>query len=455
MNQPISFIFGNSDRGLLKILGTGFGVAVGVGAVIGSGILRAPSAIAGEVPGNWLILGLWVLGAIQALLSANIYAELGTAMPRCGADYVFAQRVYGDVGGLVVGWSVWLAFIASIAAASVSFAEFLPLIIPSAAQHRTAVVVTLLLAIYGANILGLRPGRAIQISTSTVKAAMLFLFVLAALLVASPAETRQHSTSDPIWSAGGIILAYKLVFGTYAGWQTPLCFSGESKAPARSIPRSLFLGILLTAILFIGINAALLDAMGPHEVARSPLPFSVVIGRLGGPIASFLFALTAMVTVVSCANANVMGNARVLFALAEDGLLPVALRAVNAGGSPVVAYVLAAVISIALATSGQFILVFGLIATLNMFGAVLVEASFFILRWREPHLERPYKALGYPWLPVLALIVDSTLLCFVIYADRVGDIVAIGLLLLCVPLAMMARRARRAPILASVRSSAT
>ena len=107
---------------LLKILGVSFGVAVAVGNTIGSGILRSPALIAGEVPGIALILGLWVLGGVQALLGANISAELATALPKSGGPYVYAQRALGDVVGLIVGWTVWLSKLAGIAAASVSSA---------------------------------------------------------------------------------------------------------------------------------------------------------------------------------------------------------------------------------------------------------------------------------------------------------------------------------------------
>ncbi len=440
------------QRGLLRILGVSFGVAVAVGSVIGSGILRAPSAIAGEVPGVGLIIGLWVLGGVQAALSANMYAELGAAIPKSGGQYVFVHRALGDVGGLIVGWADFLAFIAAIAAASVSFAEFLPLILPVAVQHKIAVAVALQLAIYAANIAGLREGRAIQMVTSLAKSAMLFLFILAAILVAAPAEPHTAIAASPAWSWGSIVLAYKLVFGAYSGWGAPIYFSGENEQPGRSIPRAVFLGIAVTAFLFIGINAALLYALGPGGMAASPLPFTAVIGRFGGALPSLLFALTATVTVASCANANAMAAPRILFALAEDGLLPSALTRVNAGGSPALAFALSAMISLALALTGAFSLVFGLIATLNTSTAVMAETSFFVLRRREPNLPRPFRAIGYPWLPALELGIDAAFLCLIAYADHVGVLVAIGLALLCVPLAMLARRARRAAVAETMRS---
>src|ERR1700744_2977927 len=112
---------------LLKILGVSFGVAVAVGDMIGSGILRAPNLIAASIPNAGLIIALWVFGALHAALTANVFSELGTALPRSGGGYIYAQRVFGDIGGLIVGWSSWLPFVAGTAAAAISFANFLPL----------------------------------------------------------------------------------------------------------------------------------------------------------------------------------------------------------------------------------------------------------------------------------------------------------------------------------------
>src|SRR5665213_3144882 len=143
---------GPSNGQLLQILGLTFGVAVSVGEAIGSGILRSPSIIAAAVPGIGIIVGLWALGGLQAFLQANILAEFATALPRSGGNYIYARRaygsVYGDVAGLVVGWSNWLSKNAGTAAASVSFAEFLPLLLPAAGPHKIAVALTMQAALY-------------------------------------------------------------------------------------------------------------------------------------------------------------------------------------------------------------------------------------------------------------------------------------------------------------------
>jgi len=427
---------------LLKILGLSFGIAVAVGNMIGSGILRSPSIIAGEVPGVALILGLWVLGGVHAALGANVIAELGTALPKSGGAYVYAHRAFGDVGGLVVGWTVWLSKLAGIAAASVSFAEFLPLLWPWAGGHKIAIAIGLQAAIYGANMMGLREGRALQEGTSLIKAAMLFAFVLAAIALVAPAEPTAVTHASPLLGWAGAILAYQLIRGAYSGWDAPVYFSGENVSPSKSIPRALAFGLILTAVLYVSVNAALLHALGPSGVAASPLPFTAVLNRFGGALPSILFALTAMITVASCANANIMSAPRVLFALSEDRLLPRALQSVNAGGSPTLAFLMTAMASVALAMTGGFALVFGLIGTLDTVSGILVGTALFVLRWREPGLVRPFRAILYPWLPAAALLIDLALLGLFASADQKGALFALVLAVLCIPFALAARRVR-------------
>jgi APA family basic amino acid/polyamine antiporter len=162
-------------------------------------------------------------------------------------------------------------------------------------------------------------------------------------------------------------------------------------------------------------------------------------------VPAILFAVTAMITVASCANANIMSAPRILFALSRDRLLPHQLQTVNAGGSPTVAFVMSAVGSIALAATGGFELVFGLIGTLNSLSGILVTAAIFVLRSREPDLPRPFRAYGYPVLPALVFAIDATLLALFLSVDRDGAYAAIGLSLACVPFALIARRARAKP----------
>lgn len=428
---------------LLKILGVTFGVAVAVGNVIGSGILRAPASIAGTIPDFTWIMALWVLGGLHAALGINVIAELATAVPQSGGPYLYAHRAFGDVAGLIVGWSIYLSKLAGIAAASISFAEFLPLVWPEASGFKTAVAIGVQLAFYGATVLGLREGRALQEGTSLIKVLMLLAFAGAAIAVAAPQEAAHAGSSVSLrfgWIA--IIGAYALIKGAYSGYEAPVYFTEENEQPASSIPRALTLGLLTAAVIYIAVNAALLYALGTTGTAATPLPFSTVLTRLGGTLPAILFAIGAMAAVMGVVNAGAMSAPRVIFALARDRLLPASFLSVNRGGTPDMATLMTAAASIALAATGSFALVFGLIALMDTVGAVLVDASLFVLRRKEPDLPRPFRAIGYPLLPAIVLAVDLVLLVLFAGSDWVGLAFAAGLSLVCIPFAILARRAR-------------
>ncbi|HEX2592242.1 MAG TPA: APC family permease [Rhizomicrobium sp.] len=433
-----------SRNHLLHILGLAFSVAVALGSMIGSGIMGAPARIAGDIDSTLVILAIWVVGAVHASLAANVYAELGTSVPQAGGPYVFTHRAMGDVPGLVVGWGTWAATVAGTAANSIVFADALGKLAPAMAPHTAGIAVALQVILYGTNILGLREGRALQEVTSFAKAALLFVMAaLAVFLVPPPASASMPDLGTALTWAG-IINGYHLVRGAYAGWDAPVYFSEENVVPGKSVARGIFIGLAMTAVLYILVNASLLHALGPTTLSASKVPFADALsGPLGGTAVT-LVSLATMVIVLSCTNANIMIAPRTLFALSRDRLLPHQIAAVNAGGSPHWAYVISGVASIALAATGQFRLVFGLIGTLDTLTGLLTEISFFILRRREPDLPRPYRAVGYPVLPALAVVIDASLMVLFNYADYQGAIAAAVMIVLCVPFAWIARRARQA-----------
>jgi APA family basic amino acid/polyamine antiporter len=199
----------------------------------------------------------------------------------------------------------------------------------------------------------------------------------------------------------------------------------------------------MTAALYIGINGALLHVLGVQGVAQSALPFTLVLAKVGGTVAGAIVAVFALLSVASCSNAGMMSAPRVLFALSRDRLLPAVFQSVNTGGSPTVAIAATAAGSIALALTGSFGLAFGLVATLQAASFILVILALFVLRRREPGLARPFRAMGYPWLPAFVLAIDLALLILFLNANWTGGLYAAIMWLACVPFALLARRARR------------
>src|SRR3954468_19376993 len=135
-----------SRSSLLKILGLSFGLAVTVGNTIGGGILRTPGDIAGLLPTPWMFVGIWLVGALYALLGANALSELGTMLPRSGGQYVFARHAFGDYAGFLVGWMDWISTCASTAAIGVVLGESIAWVIgkPATVAPHVATLIMIL-----------------------------------------------------------------------------------------------------------------------------------------------------------------------------------------------------------------------------------------------------------------------------------------------------------------------
>src|SRR5258708_4196952 len=168
---------------LLRILGVGFGVAVGIGSTVGVGILRNPGGVAAQLGSAWPIMLAWGLGGVYCLLGANYLAELATMIPKAGGLYVYAHRAFGDCGGFVVGWSDWINQTLSLAYISIVFGEYAAtLFAPNLAGGKLIFGVSVLVAITIVNLIGLRAGSETQKITSFIKALALLGFVAACFI---------------------------------------------------------------------------------------------------------------------------------------------------------------------------------------------------------------------------------------------------------------------------------
>src|SRR3954462_9935775 len=136
-----------TSRGLIRILGVGFGLAVIVGSTLGVGILRTPGLVAGQLPNANAIVAVWVVGGLYTLLGAVCLAELGTMLPEAGGYYVYARRAFGDTIGFAVGWTDWVTYCAVLGYVSIAIGEFTALLVPSLAGYEKAISIAALLSL--------------------------------------------------------------------------------------------------------------------------------------------------------------------------------------------------------------------------------------------------------------------------------------------------------------------
>lgn len=432
-----------TDGRLLKRLGFAFAAAVGLGAMVGAGLMRTSGSVLDEVPFPWLVLALWALGGVHVLLSSNIASELVTSIPKAGGIFVPVRAAFGDSMGLLAGWVTYLSYCAAGAALSIVCADFLSILLPQLAGYTAPVACLFLFPVIGLHLVGVREGGMAQTIGSSVKL-MLLCAVIGIAFFADPprpgAFTQVAQDNSPALGFFAVIVAYQMVYGAYAGWDSAIVFVEEDKNAHTNIPRAMALSISAVTLVYVLFNMSILRALDLEAIRGSDLPIALVLANVFGPNGAIAVAVLAIILASTALNANIMGGPRILFGLARDGLfLPAATR-VNAGGTPHVAFAITAAMIVLMIFSGSFEFVFRLTGALIIFGFVIYDASLFRLRRTQPDLPRPFRAIGYPVLPALVLVIDTALLIAFIAADPTSGLTMAALIALCIPVGIVLHR---------------
>ena len=428
---------------LLRVLGAGFGIAVGVGTTIGSGILRTPGMVASQLGSGPLVLAVWILGGVYALLCCSSVTELGTMLPSAGGFYAYGSRAFGRRTGFVIGCCNAVSEVVATGYLAVAMGEFAAGLFPGLAGHIQFVSVTGVLLLALLNWIGLRPGSRAQEITSLVKALGLVGLAIACFVI-SPTGTGPSLIPGSSGHAHGfflgLIVALQGVVITYDGWYGPIYFVEEDQNPSRNLPRAMIGSIVCCTAIYLLMNAAYLHVLGMGRLAGSQLPAAdaamLVFGKYGQQFILFI----SIISVFSAINAALMLTPRILFAMARDGLMPQRVTVVNKGGTPTVALFLCALAGILLVLTGTYD---SLIAVASiLFVAIYISgfAALLILRRREPDLPRPYKVWLYPWTTVLVLLVSVAFLIGSAIGDLQHSLFTVILILLSYAAAFLVTR---------------
>jgi amino acid transporter len=407
-----------------------------VGIIIGVGIYQMAPEIARGAGSGWGVAGLWLAGGVISLAGALCYAELASAYPKEGGDYVYLTRAYGSWAGFLFGWAQ-LAVVrpGDIAVIAFAFATYARAIYDPLAgtafpwgQELYAVSATVLLT--GINILGVRKGKWTQNLLTTAKALGLLLLVAAALWA--------RPSSPPVEKAGPLplSLALILVLFTYGGWNEMAYVAAEVRDPRRNIFRALVAGLAAVTMLYLLVNAAFLRALGYDGLAASNAAaadtMAVVWPQAGGVLISALICLSAL----GALNGTIFTGARISYALGADH--PLFSRAGQWHprlGTPAVALALQGAIAVTLLLAlGSFVnAVLYTAATVYSFYLASTVAVI-VLRFKEPAVERPVRVWGYPWVPLAFAGVCAWLIYSAIEYNPKIAALSSALLLLGVPL---------------------
>src|SRR5215467_10587289 len=276
LRRFLKFRAGSRSGHLLRILGVGFGLAVGIGNTIGTGILRTPGTVAGYLGRGWLIFAVWLLGGIYALLCSSSVTELGCMLPRAGGWYVYSRRAFGEKAGFVVGCCDFTVQSVANAYLAVAFGEFVGELVPRLAGYGRLLAALVLASLAILNWIGLKAGSRAQEITSLIKALGLIALVVAAFTMSvkggAAALVASNSLIHPRSVFVGLMLALQGVVVTYDGWYAPIYFVEEDTNPAKNLPRSMIGTALSCIAIFLLVNAALVHVLHLDHLAGAPMP---------------------------------------------------------------------------------------------------------------------------------------------------------------------------------------
>jgi len=400
-----------------------------VGIIIGAGIYEVAPIVAKGTSCWWGFLGIWVLGGLLSLCGALGYAELATAYPKEGGDYVYLSRAYGRWAGFLFGW-IQLAVVrpGDIAGMAFIFATYartlydpfagvmvpydkLPLAtfadaaVPCSQLLYAGVAVVVLTAI---NVIGVQQGKWTQNLLTVAKALGLLAIVGVVIFLPQRAETVE--TFGPVPPS----LALILVLFAFGGWNEMAYVAAEVKDPRRNIVRALVIGTAAVTVLYLLVNAAFLYTLGYSGVATSETvatdTVSAVLPNAGGKLIGILICISALGAV----NGLIFAGARISYAVgAEHRVFRNLGRWHPRTGTPVAALLVQGLIAVGL------ILLLGSFVNAILYTAAAVYSFYLattvavvVLRYREPHVERAYRVTGYP----STTLIFSAVCVFLIYS---------------------------------------
>lgn len=435
-----------TNRGLLKIVGIGFGIAVTVGGTIGTGILRKPGPIAAQLGEPWLIMAVWFAVSCYAFLGTLCTIELGTSIPKAGAWYVYVQRAFGNYAGFVVGINSWLGTCAALGFGVYTLSEYMLLLLPGLPGGEIAISVLFLILLTILQLTGLAAAGRFQSIISFINALGLTSFVVVCFIYGKETTTQDTLNVTSRMLATGswlapVLFSLQSVFYAFDGWHTAAYFTEEDKDPSHNLPRSMITGVLVIIVIYLLVNAAILYLLPMSVLATSKLAAADTVRLVFGNSAGKIVTIFLMISILGIVNTQLLFNPRVLYSMSRDGLFIKKGTEVNRGGTPSIALPLTTAIAILLILLGKSVCekLSDIATFFFVLGYTSGFASLLVLRKKEPNLNRPWKVPGYPALPIIMLALSITFLVGAISQDIMSSIYALFFLVSSYPLYRLVR----------------
>jgi basic amino acid/polyamine antiporter, APA family len=467
----------HGERGFVQGLGTFDATMLVAGSMIGSGIFIVSAAVARSVGSPFWLLTLWAIAGAMTVVGALAYGELAAMMPRAGGQYVFLREAFGPVPAFLYGWALFLVIqTGTIAAVAVAFGKFLGVFIPSLGEGNVLLTtglpaaapfarissaqlvgVAMIVLLTAVNLRGIRTGKGIQNTFTSAKVVSLVAIIglgLWALLSRSSAagvgsRLFGNGGSGAVDLTGGfvIVLGAALVGPLFAAdaWNNVTFIAAEVRNPRRNLALALAVGTGLVTLLYIGANLAYLAVLdfGAIASASEDRVATAMLAQLFGAGGAMALAFAILVSTFGCNNGLILAGARVLYAMACDGLFFRQAGRLNKAGVPGRALFWQGLAASVLALSGTYGKLLDYVIFANLLFYAATVGGVFVLRWTRPQAERPYRAFGYPLLPglyvLMALAIASVLV--VNPATRGSSLIGLVIVAAGLPAYALLRRA--------------
>lgn len=447
---------------LERRLGPFDGAAVIVSNVIGGGILFFPVLIAASVPDATLFLTTWLVGGALAFCGAMGYAELAALRPRAGGEYVYLREAYGPLVGFLTGWTSFVAgFAGAIAANAIFFVLYLDRFVPGindatpfftiplpyvgiTVSRQTLMATAVVWAFAYIHIRGVGPGRVVVNVLAIGKVAAFLLFVAFGLSLGT-GESANLGGSAGTATFASYLSALVLVMFTYSGWNAAAYMAEEVRNPGRNLPIALALGTAAVTLIYLLINVLYLYVIPIGDLMQvEGSLLDRVADSLLGEAAGHIMGLVSLISLAASISAMTFVGPRVYFAMARDGVfLPAAAQVHPKYATPARSIAAQSIWATLLVLTGSLDALGNYVGfAITLFAGIAV-AAVFVLRRREPHAPRPFKAIGYPLTPAIFVIASLAIVVNAIVSNP--GVTGLGLLVILAGIPLYLWYVRRSP----------
>lgn len=404
-----------------------------VGTVLGAGIFKVPSLVAGQVHHEWIMIGVWMLGGAISVVGALCYAELATSYAHVGGEYHFLQRAYGKNTAFLYGWARSIIIVTgSLGILGITLGDYMTNIFSLGQYSSTLWAMIVVIGLSILNMMGIKEGKTTQNILTLIEVGGVIAILVTGFMVPGATENPGTSTAQlPSLGEGSLAMVFVLL--TYGGWNEAAYVSSEAVDQRRGIFKALLLGLGLVTLLYVLVNLAFLHAFGIQKMGESTAIASDLFNLAYGRGSAMIFSAIVVFSCLNSINATIIFGSRSSFALGRDWKLFSAIGKWHASGTPRRAIMLQCVIALLLIFGASFARqsfesIVEFTAPVFWFFILLVAISLFILRKKEPDATRPCPVPFYPILPIVFTLTVAWLLWSSLAYSGYGALVGVGCL---------------------------